>query len=398
MDCPKCGHEQSDTVKCESCGIYFAKVRPPSAVTSSSSRNRQQTEPTQSGFGLGTLAITALVTAAVVLAVVKGSRSKPVNSTTVHVIAVERPWTSWPPRPVAPPIMAAQPTAAQSAPPLTASQAQSTESPDSSNPIEAARRATVLIKTGWGLGSGFIIDADCNVVTNRHVVETDGDKVADEFEQDPHTDERLAAARQELAETLEREQRLRDALNGRPATNLEQAELDRHIAITRQRLADLAPNHLRQAITQKVVGAGHKGFTASLVDGRQFDSLHADFAANSDLALFKLPMTHCPHIPAGHSVGLSFGQRLFTIGNPSGLTYTVTSGVFSGERGTGSERLLQTDAPINPGNSGGPLVTEHGEVVGINTMVLRGTQGIGFAIPIETAFDEFSVLRKARPE
>lgn len=398
MDCPKCGHKQSDTVKCGSCGIYFAKLRPtPSAPpTPSSSTNRQRAVPTESGFGLGTLAVVALVTAAIVLAVVRGWGSKPADSTTVHVIAVER--ASVPPRPAALPIMPLQPTAARSAPPLPDPQSQSTESAVTANPIEAARSATVFIKTGWGLGSGFIIDADCNVVTNRHVVETDGAKVAEEFVQDPQTDERLAAARQELVDTINREQRLRDALNGRPATNLEQAELDRHLALMRQRLADLSPHHLKQAITQQVVGAGHKGFTASLVDGRQFDSLHADFAADSDLALFKLPTTHCPYIPAGHSTHLSFGQRLYTIGNPSGLAYTVTSGVFSGERGTGSQRLLQTDAPINPGNSGGPLVTEHGEVIGINTLVLRGTQGIGFAIPIEAAFDEFSQLRKARPE
>jgi S1-C subfamily serine protease len=295
-------------------------------------------------------------------------------------------------------MMPAQQIAAQPAPQFPGPQSQSTESPDSSNAIEAARRATVLIKTGWGLGSGFIIDADCNVVTNRHVVETDGAKVANEFVQDPETDERVAAARQELIDTINREERLREALNGRNAANLERAELDRHIAIMRQRLADLSTNRLKQAITQKVEGAGHTGFVASLVDGRQFDSLHADFAANSDLALFKLPTTHCPYIPTGHSTRLSFGQRLFTIGNPSGLAYTVTSGVFSGERGTGSERLLQTDAPINPGNSGGPLVTERGEVIGINTMVLRGTQGIGFAIPIEAAFTEFSELRKAHTQ
>jgi S1-C subfamily serine protease len=87
------------------------------------------------------------------------------------------------------------------------------------------------------------------------------------------------------------------------------------------------------------------------------------------------------------------GDRLYTVGNPSGLAYTVTSGVFSGERGEGGERLLQTDAPINPGNSGGPLITADGQVVGINTSVARGLQGIGFAIPIETAFNEFFQLR-----
>jgi S1-C subfamily serine protease len=76
----------------------------------------------------------------------------------------------------------------------------------------------------------------------------------------------------------------------------------------------------------------------------------------------------------------------------------VTSGIFSGERGEGHERLLQTDAPINPGNSGGPLITENGEVIGINTLVLRGTQGIGFAIPIEAAFDDFAALRGARSQ
>ena len=76
----------------------------------------------------------------------------------------------------------------------------------------------------------------------------------------------------------------------------------------------------------------------------------------------------------------------------------MTSGVFSGEREQGEQRLLQTDAPINPGNSGGPLITENGRVIGINTMVLRGTQGIGFAIPIETALDQFSELGKARSE
>jgi len=86
-------------------------------------------------------------------------------------------------------------------------------------------------------------------------------------------------------------------------------------------------------------------------------------------------------------------ERLYTVGNPQGLAYTVTSGVFSGERGEGNQRVLQTDAPINPGNSGGPLITASGQVVGINTMVARGMQGIGFAIPIEAVYEEFLQLR-----
>jgi S1-C subfamily serine protease len=74
------------------------------------------------------------------------------------------------------------------------------------------------------------------------------------------------------------------------------------------------------------------------------------------------------------------------------MTYTLTSGVFSGERFDGETRYLQTDAPINPGNSGGPLITENGRVIGVNSMVLRDTQGIGFALPIEAVFKAFPEL------
>jgi serine protease Do len=286
---------------------------------------------------------------------------------------------------------------AQPAPAPTDLQPQSTESSHARNPIEAARNAAVFIKTGWGLGSGFIIDADCHVITNRHVVETDGARVANNVVQDPDMQARIALAQQQLVDAINREQQLRGALNGRPATSLEQVELDRHIALMRQQLADLS-THLKRDISQKVEGAGRSGFTATLVDGREFDSLHAQFATNFDLALFKLPADHCPHIAAGHSTGLAFGQRVYTIGNPSGLAYTVTSGVFSGARGEGHQRLLQTDAAINPGNSGGPLITEDGLVIGINTLVLRGTQGIGFAIPIEAVFEEFFELRGTRSD
>ena len=82
-------------------------------------------------------------------------------------------------------------------------------------------------------------------------------------------------------------------------------------------------------------------------------------------------------------------MQLFTIGSPSGLTYSVTSGVFSGFREDESGRFLQTDAPINPGNSGGPLIMQNGQVVGVNTAILEGTEGIGFSLPIEYVVSEF---------
>jgi serine protease Do len=301
----------------------------------------------------------------------------------------------------------ATPTSVATAPPPTTAAAtvQPLPSPDGSmpaytraelprarTPIEAARNATVFIRTGWGLGSGFIIDADCHVITNRHVVETDGNRVASNVIADPQMQQRMVAAREQLQVAIARDQLLRSQLVNRPGTNLEQLELGRRIDSMQHDLANL-PGKVTEIISRKVEGSSRDGFSATLVDGREFKELHAQYASNVDLAIFQLPTIHCPYIPHGRSGDLAVGERLYTVGNPSGLAYSVTSGVFSGQRGEGSERVLQTDAPINPGNSGGPLITEGGQVVGINTKVMRGVQGIGFAIPIEAAYEEFFQLR-----
>lgn len=260
------------------------------------------------------------------------------------------------------------------------------------NPIEAARNATVFIKTSWGLGSGFIVDAGCHVITNRHVVESDGKRVANEVIGDPAMQGKMDQARQRLQVAIYQAQQYRRAIANKPGTNLEQVDLDLRIKQMQDQLANLQ-GRVSDAIRKEVTNSAQGGFSARLVDGREFTELHAQFASNSDLAVFQLPTRDCPYIPPGHSGDLAVGDKLYTVGNPSGLAYTVTSGVFSGERGQGIERMLQTDAPINPGNSGGPLITPDGQVVGINTSVARGLQGIGFAIPIETAFAEFFQLR-----
>jgi S1-C subfamily serine protease len=381
MVCPKCSHEQDDAVKCSACGIYFAKFQPQQPAAEPRPRleprpRRSRGVPEESGFGAGALAITAIVTALVVFNFTRKPAAPTPSATMLPGSAVSQ-------------------SAAGAASDLTqptAVPAPSAGAFPARNPIEAARNATVFIRTGWGLGSGFIIDAECHVITNRHVVETDGARVASSVARDPDMQARMVVAAQQLRAEIAREQQLRQQLANQPGTNLEQLKLDRHIVSLQQDLADV-PGRFSEFITKKVEGSSHEGFSATLVDGREFTSLHAEYASNVDLAMFQLPTRDCPHIPSGHSLGLAFGERLYTVGNPQGLAYTVTSGVFSGERGEGQQRVLQTDAPINPGNSGGPLITANGQVVGINTMVARGMQGIGFAIPIEAVYEEFMQLR-----
>ena len=279
---------------------------------------------------------------------------------------------------------------------LSGLEAQLARSHPARNAIETARNATVFIKTGWGLGSGFIIDADCHVITSRHVVETDGARVASRVVDSPEMRTRMAAAEQQLRASIVQQTQLRRALVGQPGTHLQVIDLDDHIQAMQQELADL-PARVGRDISEKVTDSGRTGFAVTLVDGTEFNSLHAEYADDLDLAIFQLPADHCPHLDPGNSANLALGERLYTIGNPSGLAYSVTSGIFSGERGSGQQRFLQTDAPINPGNSGGPLVTGDGQVVGINTMVLRGAQGIGFAIPVEAVYQQFRELRGTQP-
>ncbi len=114
-----------------------------------------------------------------------------------------------------------------------------------------------------------------------------------------------------------------------------------------------------------------------------------------DLAIIQIKATDLVPAVLGDSHNLQVGQKVYAIGNPFGLAGTMTRGIVSSIRpvqepnGTRIDEAIQTDAAINPGNSGGPLMNWHGEVIGINTMILSNgveqNSGIGFAIPINTA-------------
>ncbi len=131
-----------------------------------------------------------------------------------------------------------------------------------------------------------------------------------------------------------------------------------------------------------------------LADGRQFPGSVVGVDPYTDLAVVKIEGEGLPVAELGNSDQIVIGEPVVAIGNPYGFDHTVTAGVVSAlnrsistdERdGVVLENLIQTDAPINPGNSGGALVTTDGKVVGINTAIIQGAQGIGFAIPINVA-------------
>jgi serine protease Do len=133
--------------------------------------------------------------------------------------------------------------------------------------------------------------------------------------------------------------------------------------------------------------------TVKLEDGREFTAKIIGTDAHSDVAVIKIDARDLPMLPLGDSDALEVGEWVVAIGNPFGLSHTLTVGVVSAKGRssvgiTDYENFIQTDAAINPGNSGGPLVNLDGKVVGMNTAIFTrsgGYMGIGFAIPISMA-------------
>ncbi len=130
----------------------------------------------------------------------------------------------------------------------------------------------------------------------------------------------------------------------------------------------------------------------ALADEREFTARLVGADADSDLAVLRIDAGRdLPYVALGRSHDLMIGETVIAIGNPFGLSHTVTTGVVSalGRSLHTSERtfhdFIQTDASINPGNSGGPLLNIKGELIGINTAIYGKAQGIGFAIPVDRA-------------
>lgn len=372
MRCPKCQHEQKNTLECSACGLIFAKYRKVQERKKEELAKLDEASK-QSGAGLKIFQIIGLVVV--------------VAATTYYFTAVRHK------EPVqqmvaAPAVGIVEPIKVQRQVPKVVAQKKSEQQRhiNSQNVIERARNSTVSIETPWGTGSGFFVNKNY-IVTNRHVVEFDEDKLTD-LKHRIETNRRLIELEQQ--KIREMKHTLRQMPKG-PS----RSQLAIIIASREEELGKILPRFQEEErrldkLDQKVQPSDIK---IILSDGSEHFANYLLISETSDLALMSLysgDWTYIERPP--QTSGLRQGDKVYTIGSPVGLRHTVTAGIFSGYRQQedNGQMYLQTDAAINPGNSGGPLIDEYGYARGVNTMILRNTQGIGFAIPIEQVFEEFS--------
>lgn len=152
-------------------------------------------------------------------------------------------------------------------------------------------------------------------------------------------------------------------------------------------------------VTNNHVVQKAKDITVILNNKKQYPAKVIGTDPKTDIALIKIDAAEAlPVAPLGDSDKLKEGDAVLAIGNPFGLSETVTSGIVSAKGrviGAGPyDDFIQTDASINPGNSGGPLINYYGEVIGINTAIVAAGQGIGFAVPVNLIKDVLVQLKE----
>ena len=386
MYCPSCKHEQSGSVECERCGVIFEKYRKrQERLALESSASAESSEPQQKK------ALPGWLLALVVGIISGGGTFYYLNSTADKAPLPVSPSATAPVIEHQAVAKAVEPSPKQAAA-VNSRNGKTTELEGLAlqlsgkyavnSGIDAARNATVFIQTSWGSGSGFFVSPNGLIVTNKHVL-----KMKDKDVQ------KLTAQITKGTKLLTREEKNLQYLKNKVAKVRDNELRQRVWEDIREREKNLrkyrrAVEELQQKVSVIDNASPIKGVKVTLVDGSEYNVDSVMMSSRFDLALLSINVWSAPYLVPSKRHGKQ-GQQVYAVGNPQGLRHSVTSGIISGYRTFDGIALVQTDAPINPGNSGGPLIDENGGVVGVNTMIFRNTEGIGFAIPMKTVWEEY---------
>jgi len=284
--------------------------------------------------------------------------------------------------------------------------------------IEMASLSTVTIKTSLGLGSGFFINENGYILTNKHVLRGDETQMKKTEEFIARVDNKIEDDEATIANAENQLRRMRSDLDDYKASidrmtnpnaqiiamqkyRSQSEQYDFYEAQLRKRKNEFEEkiSKYRQEkgeFTKKARIAKHDSqFIIILKDKTELEANLVSVSNDHDLALLRIDGCKSPYIQSGAQNQLIQGMRVFAIGSPLGVGDSVSSGVISGY----DNDYIRTDAKIYLGNSGGPLITADGKVIGINTLKLitQKFEGMGFAIPVRRAFQEFNKYLKTNP-
>ena len=375
MKCPKCEHYQAGTVECEKCGIVFERY------IQRQERIVKEQEQAVINVASGQSSSSVWMVVGVLVFLLAGgwgyySSTRPSSSLQSSV-------ATGPAMMDAPMVVDRKPAAARPARDFADDSMTPVVSSDSA--LEHARKATVFIKTPWGSGSGVFVSGVGHIVTNRHVVEFKAENLQELKAKSAELDKQLRLELKNIKYFKGQLNRLPSELREQGENNIQRREESyaKYLAMSEE-----FHKRLRNIETASWVS----DVEVVLFDGTKYRVQSLDIGKSSDLALLTIDCPNSPGLrPVANSLGMPPGEKVYTVGNPMGLRHTVTAGIISGYRQYKDNVYIQTDAAINPGNSGGPLINESGRLLGINTMILRDAEGIGFAIPYKKIREEFGV-------
>ncbi|TWI75297.1 uncharacterized protein DUF4124 [Desulfobotulus alkaliphilus] len=278
-------------------------------------------------------------------------------------------------------------------------------------PVERAAMATVRVESTLGIGTGFFISERGHILTNRHVLQQDKAEAQRQRQHYRETEQRLRSYGEQIRQE---EQRLEDArkramdyearIAGMHSSQQDRARKDllearqnmrerenylRGIRQEYRQAREELDKHRRDFEWQYNLAGSQRQVRIGLADGSSLQATIIRISQQHDLALLHLSgYSRTPKMETTSPKRLSRGAPLYAIGNPAGLNHSVVNGILSGMEGV----WVKTNAKIYPGNSGGPLITQNGEVVGINTFkeLTHKFEGLGFALDIGVALSDMA--------